>query len=186
LSLGLLWPGACAGLPDGNWPGGKLALEGAIRSSSGSIWKRTGSSSFRGSMTEPPFRNGEENTAHTVCASERRSSRLPLVTSGYPSPRATQGFAHVALVVAVPVECVFRTLVVAVAVGRLVARVVRVVLARVVVAGIAGGGGSDPLLQWLDLEATLLLFFARFARFHDASCCDCDDEKPTCLFLARS
>src|SRR5262245_54117917 len=39
-SLALLFPGACAGLPDGNWPGGKLAFEGAMRSSSGSIWKR--------------------------------------------------------------------------------------------------------------------------------------------------
>src|ERR1043166_6773756 len=35
-SLGLLLPGACAGLPDGNCPGGKLALEGAIRSSNSS------------------------------------------------------------------------------------------------------------------------------------------------------
>ena len=33
-SFGLLWPGAWAGLPDGNWPGGKLAFDGAIRSSS--------------------------------------------------------------------------------------------------------------------------------------------------------
>src|SRR5262249_17975384 len=39
-SLGLLFPGACAGLPDGNCPGGKLAFDGAIRSSSRSIWKR--------------------------------------------------------------------------------------------------------------------------------------------------
>src|SRR5262249_45515572 len=36
-ALGLLLPGAWAGLPDGNWPGGKLAFDGAIRSSSCSI-----------------------------------------------------------------------------------------------------------------------------------------------------
>src|SRR5262249_25809585 len=35
-SFGLLRPGACAGLPDGNCPGGKSALDGAIRSSSSS------------------------------------------------------------------------------------------------------------------------------------------------------
>jgi hypothetical protein len=39
-SLGLLLPGAWAGLPEGNCPGGKFALEGAIRSSRASIWKR--------------------------------------------------------------------------------------------------------------------------------------------------
>src|ERR1051326_6496105 len=35
--FGVLWPGACAGLPDGNCPGGKLAEEGAIRSSNCSM-----------------------------------------------------------------------------------------------------------------------------------------------------
>src|SRR5262245_63601019 len=49
-SFGLLRPGAWAGLPDGNWPGGKLALEGAIRSSSSSIWKEVGRSWLSGSM----------------------------------------------------------------------------------------------------------------------------------------
>src|SRR5688572_28544261 len=39
-SLGLLLPGAWAGLPDGFWPGGKLLLDGAMRSSSWSIRKR--------------------------------------------------------------------------------------------------------------------------------------------------
>src|SRR3989454_2081110 len=38
-SFGLLWPGACAGLPDGNCPGGKLALDGAIRSSTSSTFR---------------------------------------------------------------------------------------------------------------------------------------------------
>src|SRR5262245_21598020 len=52
-SLGLLFPGAWAGLPDGNWPGGKLAFDGAILSSSGSIWKRLFCSSLRGSITLP-------------------------------------------------------------------------------------------------------------------------------------
>src|SRR4030095_4243631 len=42
-SFGLLFPGACAGLPDGNCPGAKLALDGAIRSSSSSTWSRMGS-----------------------------------------------------------------------------------------------------------------------------------------------
>ena len=37
-SFGLLLPGACAGLPEGNWPGGKFALEGAIRSSNSSTF----------------------------------------------------------------------------------------------------------------------------------------------------
>ena len=36
VGLGLLFPGACAGLPDGNCPGGKFALEGAMRSSNSS------------------------------------------------------------------------------------------------------------------------------------------------------
>src|SRR5262249_12332959 len=39
-SLGLLLPGAWAGLPEGNCPGGNLALEGAIRSSNLSISNR--------------------------------------------------------------------------------------------------------------------------------------------------
>src|SRR5262249_30600736 len=39
-SLGLLLPGAWAGLPAGNRPGGKLAFDGAMRSSSRSTWKR--------------------------------------------------------------------------------------------------------------------------------------------------
>jgi hypothetical protein len=51
--LGLLWPGAWAGLPEGNWPGGKLPLEGAIRSSRFSISKRFSRSASRGSMTSP-------------------------------------------------------------------------------------------------------------------------------------
>src|ERR1043165_2949451 len=52
-SLGLLLPGAWAGLPDGNWPGGKLALLWAIRSSSFSIWKRAlGLASWRFSMLQ--------------------------------------------------------------------------------------------------------------------------------------
>src|SRR5437773_2204852 len=37
-SFGLLRPGAYAGLPDGNCPGGKSALDGAIRCSSSSMW----------------------------------------------------------------------------------------------------------------------------------------------------
>src|SRR5262249_55884200 len=53
-------------------------------------------------------------------------------------------------------------LVVAVAVGRLVPRVIRVVLARVVVAGVPGGSGGDPLLQLLDGEAFGLLVLPRF------------------------
>jgi hypothetical protein len=36
--FGLLLPGACAGLPDGIWPGAKFALDGAIRSSRASIF----------------------------------------------------------------------------------------------------------------------------------------------------
>jgi hypothetical protein len=53
-------------------------------------------------------------------------------------------------------------LVVAVAVGRLVPRVVGVILAGVVVAGVAGRGRSDPLLRRLDLEARCLDVLARF------------------------
>src|SRR5262249_28100146 len=61
------------------------------------------------------------------------------------------------------VERVARALVgVAVAVGRLVARVVGVVLPRVVVAGIAGGAGGDALLQRFDLEAALVPLRARW------------------------
>src|SRR5262249_26788264 len=51
-SLGLLLPGACAGLPDGNCPGGKLALDGAMRSSSCSMRKRP-SFSLTGSIASP-------------------------------------------------------------------------------------------------------------------------------------
>src|SRR5262245_15998746 len=56
LSFGLLWPGACAGFPDGNWPGGKFAFDGAIRSSSFSIWNRF-SRSFFSSTAPSPFLN---------------------------------------------------------------------------------------------------------------------------------
>src|SRR5262245_33324754 len=57
---------------------------------------------------------------------------------------------------------------VAVAVGWLVARVIGVVLTRVIVAGIAGSSGGNPLLQLLDLEAGLLQFVAGFVTgFHE-------------------
>src|SRR5207244_598559 len=51
--FGLLWPGACAGLPDGNCPGGKLADDGAIRSSSLTMRNRS-ASAWRGSIRSPP------------------------------------------------------------------------------------------------------------------------------------
>src|SRR5262245_59788384 len=62
-SLGLLFPGAWAGLPDGNCPGGKLAFDGAMRSSSLSIWKRR-SFSLPTSMVTPPLVNGERTPVH--------------------------------------------------------------------------------------------------------------------------
>ena len=42
-SLGLLLPGAWAGLPEGLCPGGKFEFEGAMRSSSLRTWNRLGS-----------------------------------------------------------------------------------------------------------------------------------------------
>src|SRR5262245_32222169 len=61
LSLGLLLPGACAGLPDGNWPGGKLALDGAMRSSNFSIRKRP-SFSLHGSIANLLPEKGRNGT----------------------------------------------------------------------------------------------------------------------------
>src|SRR5262249_4527992 len=77
-SLGLLWPGACAGLPEGNCPGGKLAFDGAIRSSSSSIWKRH-SCSLRGSTIVLP--RVKRHALPNLPAERRRAGVVPLECS---------------------------------------------------------------------------------------------------------